>query len=108
MRVLVALDDERVWKVAGQEDEGAGAAFEVLVAGPNRNRPSSTQNDSSSRWWTWSGGPEPAGMNVSTSPNAPPVVSAVALTVIRFGWNHVVSPSPGAENDAGTSSAFIE
>ena len=47
-------------------------------------------------------------MNDSTSPNAPPVVSAVALTVILFGWNQVVSPSPGAENDAGTSSAFIK
>ena len=45
-------------------------------------------------------------MNVYEQPNAPPVVSAVALTVIRFGWNHVVSPSPGAENDAGTSQRF--
>src|SRR5262249_58077677 len=67
-----------------------------MSSSPHRNRtcPPSTQNDSSSRWCTWSGGDAPAGTQDSTRPNAPPVDSAVALTTIRFGWNQVASPSP--------------
>jgi len=50
-----------------------------------------------------SGGDEPAGIHDSTRPKAPPVVSAVALTVIRFCRNHVVSPSPAAAANGGLS-----
>jgi hypothetical protein len=39
VRVLVALDDERVRNIARQEDEGARAALELLVAGPEPHPP---------------------------------------------------------------------
>src|SRR5919197_3170137 len=70
----------------------------MIVCSPHRNRscPSSTQNVSSSRWWMCSGGDVPTGASASTSPYAPPVVSAVAFKVIRLLVNQTASPSSAA------------
>lgn len=70
----------------------------VNVRSPQRtvSVPSSTQNASSSRRWTCSGGEEPAGPTASTRPNAPPVIAAVALIVMRFWVNHTASPASAA------------
>src|SRR3954454_23659491 len=72
----------------------------------NRTCPAMTQNASSSRRWTCSGGEAPTGIHDSTSPYAPPVDAAVAFTVIRFWKNHVASPSPAADQKSGVPTSI--
>src|SRR5215472_4314025 len=54
-------------------------------------RPSSRYQPSSSLWWTWSG-VWPAGVLKSSSPSAPPVLSPLALMVMRICRYQIGSP----------------
>src|SRR5215831_7223575 len=52
------------------------------------------------------GGENPGAISDSTRPNAPPVLSAVALIVIRFLRNQIACPSPGSSSRA-FSAVFV-
>src|SRR5215212_5320600 len=93
-----------------------GPAWDVWPSQTTVNVPSRIQNDSSSLWWMCIGGEKPAANRTSISPNDPPVLCAVALTVIRVPRNQVAPPSSGPTTNGWdpsriasdmTSSCFI-
>ncbi len=100
VRVLVPFDDERVRNLSGQEDERSSTGLNVLVSDPE---PDVAREDPERLVFTVvdvQRRGQPARMCASTRPNAPPVCSPEAFTVIRFGWNQVASPSPAGVRTA--------
>src|ERR687894_3030266 len=70
---------------------------------------SSTQKDSSSRCWTWGGGPAPGWVVTSKSEYAPPVCSLVVLYVTSSPNTHSERPSPDRTcvTPVSTSSSLV-
>ena len=71
-----AQHPERVRHAARHEDGRAGAGDVMRPSMSNSASPSSTRKTSSSRVWTWRGGPKPSGIVARKTAERPPVAAA--------------------------------